>query len=244
MEQHVDTAVAGVTSEGHGDLVAELAAEFHPGLRVDPAQRRVVQPLDRAGDVTVLGQCPRRGEFTGEPPVGHVHQAEPVRAVDRQQVGHLGRVFGVVSPGPLRAGGLFRGHLVGVAVQDDVVAVPGQLGVLPPLFELQVDAGDRGEPGGQPGEVVRVDQQLLLPGDPVLDGASHRHRVRGEVGAVQFHRGVQQRQGAQVAHVAEEDPPAGREQVDGLAEHSFEIGDVREVLDGRVEHDQVEPVRG
>ncbi len=77
------------------------------------------------------------------------------------------------------------------ALQDDVVAVAGQLGVLEAAFESDVHAADSVELRGQRGEVVRVQQQFPLVGAPALHGLADRARLHDPVCAVQFYRRVQ-----------------------------------------------------
>ena len=115
--------------------------------------------------------------------------------------------------------------------------------VLAPALEQHLDPADRRQPARQGQEEPGIDHQLLLVGGAAPDPPRQlggRQRARG---AVELHRGVEGLEQRQAAHVAHEDRAAGRHRRDRPLQHLHQVVDAGEVLDDRVEDDEVELAR-
>ena len=92
---------------------------------------------------------------------------------------------------------------------------------------------------GPGGEKLRGKQQFGFAEHGALDSLADLGGIGG-VGAGQRDRGLERTLQAVVAHVADEQRPAGGQQIHGVVDDLGQISRVGEVLDDRVENDGVE----
>ncbi len=110
-------------------------------------------------------------------------------------------------------------------------------------FELDIDGGDVGDVAGCCGEEVGCEQQFVLGEQVAAEPLADRRGGRlGGVGAGDG--GAEGRLQGQVADVAEEECPAGGQQLQCCGEDVEQVGGAGEVLDDGVEDDDVEVVVG
>ena len=134
-------------------------------------------------------------------------------------------------------------QLLAADVQDHVVAEAGQLVLPPPPLEQHLDPADPRQAPRQRREEGGIDHQLLLLRDAALHplrqlGGGERSR-----GAMELDRGMERREQRQAADVAHEHGAAGRHGGDRPLQHLHQVVDAREVLDDRVEDDEIELTR-
>ncbi|WP_243710720.1 hypothetical protein [Actinomadura sp. KC216] len=234
--------LAGGVAPGEGGLVSRLLGEVVELLGVHPAvlrQKARDPPRREAGPVfSVVVQGAGCGGFSREAGVGQLGHPQRAGVADGQLTGQApqtGYVHAPAQPGDVR-------HLdqVRTGVDDDVVAVSGQLVVVLPALQPDVHAADPAV-GRQAGEEVGVDDQFFLQAHGLLDRLPYDADRRGRVGAVQFNRRAKKPQGPVVAHVAHEHRPAGSQQAQRLVQHLGQVVGAGEVLGHRVQHDGIEP---
>ena len=93
--------------------------------------------------------------------------------------------------------------------------------------------------GGQAGEKLRRQEQFGFAEHGAVNALADLGGVGG-VGAGQRDRGLKRALQAVVAHIAEEQCPAGRQQIHGVVDDLGQISRIGEVLDDRVDNDGVE----
>ena len=109
----------------------------------------------------------------------------------------------------------------------------------PPL-DPRLDAANGRQPAGQGQEEPGVEDQLLLILYTAVDLPRQLPRRLRPGRLVELHRGVEGLQERQAAHVAHEDGAAGGHRRHRPLQHPHQVVDVREVLDDRIEHHEVE----
>ncbi len=210
--------------------VSGVRAERVQGLRVDAVLDGAA--VRNAGDAQ--GGGPFDARAVADPagqPAGRIQQL----ADSLGGPAAAGEFAHGVGGGPLDRRRVVQADVRLTGVQDDVVAVPGQLVVVAAALGAQVDAVAEG------GEVVGVDQEFLLQAQPALHRPLQVGRRRS-AGALDL--GVEGPGEPQVADVADEQGAAGREQLHGAVDDGGEVLDAREVLDDGVDDDRVEVAGG
>lgn len=130
-----------------------------------------------------------------------------------------------------------RGH--GRLVQRHVVAVQGHLVAAQAPLQPDVDPGDVRAPG-QCREEPGIDDEFPLQAQRRVGRLQYPCRLGVRSEAPGLERDVEGAQRHPVAHVADEDPPAGPQQRQRALQHPRQVIAGREVLDHGVDHDGVE----
>ncbi len=224
-EHRVEAAVLGVRGPGEGGPVAVPGGGLVQGLRVDAGA---------AGAAAVV-EGAEHGQVGGEAGVGDAGDAEAGGAVRGDEVGVEGLGGTECGPPKVLCG---EGRQVGAGPQHDVVPVPGQLVVV----DAPLDAYVRRE-AVQGREVVGVDKEFALPGHGPVDRGAQGFLLLG-AGTARLDGGGQRPQQPEVAHVADEQRTAGREQSGRRPQDVGEVVGAREVLDDGVDDDRVEVAGG
>ncbi|GAB4987244.1 hypothetical protein MAHJHV58_10180 [Mycobacterium avium subsp. hominissuis] len=195
---------------------------------------------ERVGDGQPRGQRGFDPDVVDHPGLRNVGDADNGGAPRRQLVAQSGAV-GAVGPRPGGRGG-DRPHRRGRLVDEDVVAVAVQLVVGQSALELDVESGRRGAGVGPVGEKLRRQKQFGFTEHGVADALPDLGRI-GAAAAGQGDAGLEGALQGVVADVADEQRPAGGEQLQGVVDDVGEIPGVGEVLDDRVDDDGVEAAR-
>ena len=224
---------------GARDPVAEFAAE-----RVQPFAGRVdaiagvEQARARLRDRLALAQRAQRVELGLQVGVGHAADAQALGVLREQGAQR-------VALQPSRVPGLHRqrrrrARRQRALAQHYFIAVAAEFVAIDAALGLDVDRGDVRQGLRQPGEELWRDQQFLFRQHGLLDAPLQARRIGVGVGLVQLDRGGEAALQVEMAHVAEVQRAARGQQRQRLHYHVVQVLGVGEVLQHRVDHDQVE----
>ncbi len=241
-EQCVQPAVGVALGPGQYGPVAEFRAQRDevPGVH----SAGTVVRLPHAGEVLARHQGPGGRRLGGGAGVRHARHPDALRPVAVESGPQRGQARDVVGPAPHGSRGEGDQVLGPLAVQDDVVAVPAELVVVPAALDPDVHAAHVGVAGAQAVEERGRDEEFLLLQHAPVDVPAQRVRALGVRRAREGDRRVEAAQEREVAYVADEHRAAGDDQVDGLGQHGLQVSGVREVLGDGVDHDGVEVALG
>ena len=136
-----------------------------------------------------------------------------------------------------------RGRRVATDTQDDVIAEPRELVLVTSPLQMDLHLADRRKPLLQRSEEGRVDDQFLLFGHVAFHPLFQLRPGDGRVSLVQLDGSVVGLEQGKAAHVAHENEASGSHGLHGALQYSQEVLDAGEVLNHRVEDDDVERAR-